>query len=73
MNDAEVMSKIISWMISEVSNAEYIQKLNIMLEKIGGKKYIDEFNHPRHLSIVMFGVNLFPYRIEDYRKMAELI
>jgi len=73
MSDAEVMSKIIKWMISEVSNTEYIQKLNIMLEKIVGQKYIDEFNHPRHLSIVMFGINLFPYRIEDYREMVELI
>lgn len=73
MSDAEVMSKIIKWMISEVSNTEYIQKLNIMLEKIAGRKYIDEFNHPRHLSIVMFGINLFPYKIEDYREMAELI
>lgn len=41
--------------------------------KIVGQKYIDEFNHPRHLSIVMFGINLFPYKIEDYREMAELI
>lgn len=73
MNDAEVMTKIIEWMISEVSNIEYIQKLNIMVEKLVGQKHIDEFNHPRHLSIVMFGINLFPYKIEDYREMAELI
>lgn len=72
-NDNEIYSKIIKWMISESTNKVYIQQLNEMLQGIEGKKHIEEFKHPRHLSLVMFGVNLFPYRIEDYREMAELI
>ncbi len=73
MNDAEVMSKIIKWMISEAKNKEYIEKLNTILEGIKDKKFMEETKHPRFQSIVMFGVNIFPYKIEDYRKMAELI
>ena len=59
--------------VSTKIDKDYIHKLNIMLEKLVGQKYINEFNHPRHLSLVMFGINLFPYKIEDYREMAELI
>lgn len=73
MNDAEVMTKIIKWMISEVSSGEYIEKLKTILGGIEGKKYIEENMQPRFQSIVMFGTNLFPFTMEEYRKMSELI
>jgi hypothetical protein len=71
--DSQVYSIIIKWMISESTNPTYIQKLNEILQGIENKNFIEEFKHPRHLSLVMFGTNLFPYRIEQYREMAELI
>lgn len=76
MNDSEVMSKIIRWMISEIdeeNNIEYISKLKIILSGIENKKFIEENKQPRFQSIVLFGTNLFPYKIEDYRKMAEIL
>ena len=73
ISDSEVMTKIIKWMISEVKNKDYIQKLNLIIEGIEGKKFIEETKHPRHLSLVMFGTNLFPFKIEEYREMAKLI
>lgn len=71
--DNEVYSKIIKWMISESTNKVYIQQLNEILQGIENKKHIEEFKHPRHLSLVMFGTNLFPFKIEEYREMAKLI
>lgn len=71
--DSEIMSKIIKWMISEVNNDLYIQKLNIILQGIDGKKYIEENRQPRFQSIVLFGINLFPFTMAEYRKMSELI
>ncbi len=71
--DNEIYSKIIKWMISESTNKIYIQKLNEILQGIEGKKFIEETKHPRHLSLVMFGTNLFPFKIEEYREMAKLI
>jgi len=71
--DSETYSKIIKWMISESNNKVYIQQLNEILQGIENKKYIEEFKHPRHLSLVMFGTNLFPFKIEEYREMAKLI
>lgn len=73
LNDAEVMIEIIKWMISEASNMEYIHKLEIMLERLKGKKHIEEFDNPRYLSIVMFGSNLFPYNMSDYREMVKIL
>lgn len=69
----EVYSKILKWMISESTNKIYIQKLNEILQGIEGKNFIEETKHPRHLSLVMFGTNLFPFKIEEYREMAKLI
>lgn len=71
--DNEIYSKIIKWMISESNNKIYIQQLNEILQGIENKKNIEEFKHPRHLSLVMFGTNLFPFKIEEYREMAKLI
>ena len=73
MNDNEVMVKIIRWMISGVSKKDYIQKLNLIIEGIEGKKFLEEAKHPRFQSIVLFGTNLFPFKIEEYREMAKLI
>ena len=73
MNDAEVMSIIIRWMISEVKNQDYIQKLNIILKGIEGKIFIEEEQSPRFQSIVLFGVNIFPFTINQYREMIGYI
>ena len=50
MNDAEVMSIIIRWMISEVKNQDYIQKLIIILKGIEGKIFIEEEKGPLYSS-----------------------
>ena len=71
--DNEVMSKIIRWMISEVDKEEYIQKLNIILNGIDGKKHIEERHSPRYLSILLLGTNLFPFSIKYYREMSKLL
>lgn len=73
MNDAEVYSIIIKWMILGVTNKSYIDNLNTILKGIENKMFIEETKHPIFQSMVMFGTNIFPYRIEDYREMAELI
>lgn len=73
MNEYDALAKVISFMIKESKNKEYITKLNYMLDKVKGKKYVEEINHPRYLSIVFFGVNLFPYSKQVYIEMAELL
>lgn len=73
MNDSEVYSIIIKWMILGASNKAYIDQLNTILKGIENKKFIEETKHPRFQSVIMFGTNIFPYRIEDYREMAKII
>lgn len=73
MNDNEVMVKIICWMISEVKNEEYIEKLNIILDGIKTTKHIEENKSPAFQSRLLFGMNIFPFRIQEYREMAELL
>lgn len=73
MNDNEVMSKIILWMISEATNSEYIEKLKIILSGIENKKHLEEKLHPRYMSIVLLGTNLFPFKIEEYREMVKIL
>lgn len=73
MNDNEVMSIIIKWMISEVKNQDYIQKLDTILKGIEGKSFIEEEQNPRFQSIVLFGVNIFPFTINQYREMIGYI
>lgn len=73
MNDNEVYSTIIEWMISEAENKEYIEKLNVILLKIKGKKSIEEDEHPRFNSLMIFGFNIFPFSIEQYREMTKLL
>lgn len=71
--ESEIYCDIIRWMISEVKNKDYIRKLNLIIKGIEGKNYIEETKHPRFQSIVLFGTNIFPFSIGEYREMAELI
>ena len=73
MNECDAMTKIIEMMISEVSNKDYKDKLVIMRDKIKDKKHLEELSHPRHLSIVFFGINIFPFSKNDYIEMAKLL
>lgn len=61
-------------MISESTNKEYVKKLNIILNGIEGKSHIEERYSPRFQAIILFGnPHLFPFAIEQYREMAELL
>lgn len=71
--ESEVYCNIIKWMISEVKNKDCIQKMNLIIEGIEGKNYIEETKHPRFQSLVLFGVNIFPFTIGEYREMSKLI
>jgi len=71
LNDA--FEIVIKYLISEANNEEFIKKLNIILKGIQGKKYIDQDVDPRHMSILLFGSNIFPYKNSDYVDMALLI
>ncbi len=71
--ESEVYCDIIRWMISEVKNKDYIQKLNLIIEGIEGKKHIEETKSPRYMSLVLFGANIFPFTIREYREMSKLI
>jgi len=71
LNDAFTI--IIKYLISEATNKEYIEKLNIILKGIENKTHVEEFSHPRHVSLVLFGQNLFPFTDNIYIEMGELI
>lgn len=73
MNDPQVMVKIIKWMISEASNKDYIEILETMLLGVENKTHIEEEKHPRYLSIVLLGTNLFPLKMQEYRRIAEIL
>jgi hypothetical protein len=60
-------------MIYQAKNPEYITSLEIILKGIEGKKYIEETKQPRYMSLVIFGENIFPFKIEQYREMIKLI
>jgi hypothetical protein len=49
------------------------EKLNIILKGVENKPHVEEFSHPRHVSLVIFGQNLFPFNDNLYVDMAELI
>lgn len=71
--ESEIYVSIIRWMIKEVKNKDYIQKLNLIIEGIEGKIYIEETKHPRFQSLILFGTNIFPFTIGEYREMSKLI
>lgn len=69
----EAFEIVISFLISEAKNEEYIKKLNIILNGIKDKKHIEQERHPKFMSILLFGHNIFPYKNENYIQMAEYI
>jgi len=71
--ESDVYCIIIEWMISEAKNKDYINKLEQILTGVKNQIHIEENRQPRFQSIVLFGINLFPYKTEDYREMAILI
>jgi hypothetical protein len=71
MNANEAMEIVLNWMIGQARNADYISKLKVILRGIQGKKHIEEENHPRYMSIVFWGYNIFPYTMQEYIMMAE--
>ncbi len=73
MNDNEVMSIVIEWMIKNSKNKVYIKHLNIMLDKIKDKKHIEEEAQPRFQAIQFGYWNLFNLSMKDYREIAEEI
>lgn len=73
MNENEAYTIVIEWMIRESSNKEYIEKLNIILKGVKGKNSIEEHEHPKFQSQVIFGVSIFPFTKEEYIKIAELL
>jgi hypothetical protein len=73
LNDNQIMEIIIDHMISQVSNKEYIEKLNIILDGIKGKSRIDEIYEPRYQSIILFGFNIFIFKMKEYRLIVEEI
>ena len=73
MNDCEVMTLIVEYLLQDASNPEFKRKLNIILDGLRGRKHIEEERHPRYQSILLFGFNIFPFSIEHYRDMASLL
>ena len=70
LNDNQVMVIILEYLLRDASNKEYIEKLNIILEGIRGKYYIEEHLHPRYQSIILFGTNIFTFKMPEYRAMC---
>ena len=73
LNDNEVMTIILEYLLRDASNREFRKKLNIILEGIRSKKHIEERLSPRYQSILLFGINIFTFTIEQYRSMVETI
>lgn len=73
MNDSQVFTVILEWMISRAKNKTYIRNLNVMLNKIKNKKHIEEQDHPRFQAIQFGYWSLFDLPIETYRDMADEI
>lgn len=71
MTDSEAFTIILKWMMKEVSNAQYKEKLGIILKGVENQKHIEETRQPRYQSIVLFGTNLFPFSPKQYGEMAE--
>jgi len=73
MNDADVMACIIKYLIRTATNKEYIKTLEIILKGIDGKLHIEESFDPRYQSIILFGYNIFPFKMKEYRLIADFI
>ena len=73
MNLNEAFSLVIDFMIFECTNKEIIERLKTILNGIKDKKNVEEFNHPRHVSLVIFGQNLFPFSDMEYIQIGELL
>lgn len=73
MNLNDAFSIVITYLINEATNEEYINKLNIILKGIKNKKHLEQFDHPKHQSLILFGHNIFIFTDRDYIQIAELI
>lgn len=73
MNDNQAFTIVLEYLLQDVSNKEYREKLNSILMGIKDFKTIEEVKHPRYQSILLFGTNIFPFSNTEYRKMAEHI
>lgn len=73
MNDNEVMSIIIKYLIAQAKNKKYIAHLEKILGGREGKKHIEQEKSPAHMSILLFGQNIFIFKMEEYRLMASEI
>jgi hypothetical protein len=69
----EAYEIVIRKMISDATNNYYILVLENILKEIEGKKHIEEMSHPRHLSIVELGINIFPFSDDSYVEIANEI
>ena len=74
MTDNDVMVIVIDEILRMFHPSEifYIQ-LKSIRDGIDGKKHIEEQMSPRYRSIELWEVNIFPYDMKEYRKMAEWI
>jgi len=61
MNLNEAFSLVIDFMIFECTNKEIIERLKTILNGIKDKKNVEEFNHPRHVSLVIWSI----FRLEN--------
>lgn len=74
MHNAIVYSILLQWMISQSTNSEYADILRGMLNKTKGKKELEQHDHPKHQSILIFGNStLFPFSDDDYSEMVEIL
>ncbi len=71
LNDAFCI--ILDYLIKEASNKEFIEKLNIIKKGIEGFKHVEQERHPKFMSILLFGSNMFPFPDSAYISMAEII
>lgn len=73
MTDNDVYIIILEDLKRISDNKEYIEGLQSIINGLKGKDHVEEQDSPQFKSVEMWGRNIFPFTIEQYRKMAEWI
>lgn len=73
MTDNEVYITIIEELIKKSSHKKFKEDLQSIIDGLRGKDHVEEQDSPQYKSIELWGNNIFPFKIEQYRKIAEYI
>ena len=73
LTDNEVYITVLTDLLKVATEKKFIDDMNSIIEGLKGKDHVEEQDRPQYKSVLLWGRNIFPFSIKEYRKMAEQI